>query len=146
MSNHGKRNKREFSCSGIWDLFQLGTLVFKPSFVFSTIISMSSCWRQRLGGKMGIFYLCCFKKIPNFYVVQLCFTKGLCKWTVGLSFLVTVDQGYWAYLSFLFSASQIQFGLWVFGWTLSNSSLLTRIKELQAKFCSRSTCAFHMLE
>lgn len=76
MSNHGKRNKREFSCSGIWDLFQLGTLVFKLSFVFSTIISMSSCWRQRLGGKDGNLLPLLLQENPKFLRSAALLYKG----------------------------------------------------------------------
>lgn len=126
--------------------FKLGSLLVKPYFMFSTVISTSSYWRTKAWRKDGNLLSPLLQEYPNFSVVQLCFIMGLWQQTAELSFLVTADQGYWAHLSFLFTASQTQFGLWLLGWTLSNSSLLTRIKGLQAKFCSQSTCASHMLE
>lgn len=88
--------------------------MFNPSFIFTIITAIAPVevkgFEVLVRRKKKNLPLL-LQEISKNYVVQLWSEKDLYKQTVELSFLVTPDQAYSAYLSFLFSASWAQFAL-----------------------------------
>lgn len=88
--------------------------MFNPSFIFTIITAIAPVevkgFEVLVRRKKKNLPLL-LQEISKNYVVQLWSEKDLYKQTVELSFLVTPDQAYSAYLSFLFSASWVQFAL-----------------------------------